>query len=141
MTVRRDELFYRDTGAGGGGGSGSGVKSAKVDLSTLGEKPDLDATAEGADLLAITLRSHQRDRPARLPSTLSSEQRSELQTFVVETLANTRHADVSDDVWQAIAPEVTQGGPSLAPIGAVEILLASLNDSLDAITFLDRLRG
>ena len=142
MTVRRGFLSYLDPEeAGGGGGSEWGVESSAVNLSTLGEKPDLDATVEAANLLAITLRSHQHNCPDRLPKTLSSEQRLELQRFVVETLAGTKHAGVSDDVWQAITPEVTLDTPLLAPIGAVEALLANLNDSLDAITFLDRLRG
>jgi hypothetical protein len=143
MTARRNAP-PRDRARGeldGGGGGGRVGTSSAVTLSKLGEKPDLDATIEAANLLAIALRSHQRDRPARLPSTLSSEQRLELRTFVVETLADTAHADVSDDVWQAIAPDVVTGGPSLAPIGAVETLLANLDESLDAVMFFDRLRG
>jgi hypothetical protein len=111
------------------------------ELAALGAKVDLEASIEAADELSQVLRSLVARRPARLPSSLTLVQRSELYAFVTESLEGSHDATARDRIWSALEPGGQPAQDSPVSPEVAQQLLDQLDESHGALEFLERLRG
>lgn len=105
-------------------------------LATLAEKPDFEAIIETVNSLAVALRTQR-----RLPATLTETQRHDLRTFLDETLADNELEMSSDEVWVALDPDQGRAPRAALPANVVTAVLNKVDESVEALAFLERMRG